>query len=157
MDSVTETNFRPATETDATSLLDLESRFFAGEGYPFDRSEARAAIIRLLREPERGRIWVAIHEERLAGYLILTFGYSIEFHGIDALVDELYLEPEVRGRGLGKKALALAEAACIELGIRSLHLEVERGKAAAQELYRKCGFKDHDRYLMTKLLPINQN
>lgn len=144
--------FRPATEADVASLLDLEGKFYAEESYPFDYDDAHTSIVRLLREPERGRIWVAESEGLLIGYLILTFGYSIEFHGVDALVDELYLEPEARGRGTGTQALALAERTCVELGIRSLHLEVERKRTRAQEMYRKCGFKDHNRYLMTKLL-----
>ena len=152
MASAADIQFRPASEADIASLVGMESRFYAGEGYPFSPVEARELLTRLLHEPERGRVWVAAGEDRLVGYLMLTFGYSIEFHGVDALVDELYLEPEVRGRGLGKQALVLAEATCIQLGIRSLHLEVERGNVPAQELYRKFGFKDHDRYLMTKLL-----
>src|SRR5262245_22945752 len=126
MASIDDIRFRPATEADTPALVAMESRFYEGEGYPFDPEEGRALRTRLLREPEKGRIWVAADRGRLAGYLILTFGYSIEFHGVDALVDELYFEPDVRGMGLGKQALAIAEAACIELGIRSLHLEVER-------------------------------
>jgi ribosomal protein S18 acetylase RimI-like enzyme len=145
-------DYRPATQEDLNALLELEASFYAGEGYPFDNESARAAVARLMREPERGRIWVVAKGDRLVGYFILTFGYSIEFGGVDALLDELYLEPEARGVGLGRRALAVAEAACVELGIRSLHLEVERDKTSAQELYRKCGFNDHRRYLMTKFL-----
>jgi ribosomal protein S18 acetylase RimI-like enzyme len=33
-----------------------------------------------------------------------------------------------------------------------LHLEVERANTAAQGVYRRAGFKDHDRYLLTKWL-----
>src|SRR6266853_1991605 len=99
MASGAEANFRPVTEADLTSLLDMEARFYGGEGYPFDLAVARAATLRLLREPERGRIWVAARPDRFVGYLILTFGYSIEFHGVDALVDELYFEPDMRGMG----------------------------------------------------------
>jgi GNAT superfamily N-acetyltransferase len=145
-------DYRPATEEDVDALLQLQAHFYSGEGYPFDRVRAGEAIVRLLREPERGRIWVAMQSNLAVGYLILTFGYSIEFGGIDALVDELYLEPGARGLGLGKRALALAEATCVQLGIRSIHLAVERRNTSAHEMYRKSGFKDHDRYLMTKFL-----
>lgn len=154
MDSAADFGFRFAIDKDLDLLLGLEERFYAGEGYPFDIAAARRATLRLLREPERGRIWLAIHGEQLVGYVILTFAYSIEFHGLNAFVDELYMEPEARGLGLGTKALALAEAACVELGISYLHLEVERRKVDVQEMYRKHGFKDHDRFLMTKTLPL---
>ena len=154
MDSTGKIDFRAATEADIDSLLNLESSFYAGEKYPFDIGEGRTLLVRLLREPLRGRIWVAVRGTEAVGYLLLTFGYSIEFHGIDALVDELYIQPDARGLGLGKRALALAETACMELGIRALHLEVERRNTKAQQLYRSRGFKDHDRYLMTKFLPV---
>jgi ribosomal protein S18 acetylase RimI-like enzyme len=34
--------------------------------------------------------------------------------------------------------------------VRALHLEVERANTAAQGLYRKFGFADHERYLFTR-------
>ena len=45
-----------------------------------------------------------------------------------------------------------AAAACIELGVRALHLEVGRANMTAQQLYRAAGFEDHDRLLLTKSL-----
>ncbi len=48
--------------------------------------------------------------------------------------------------------MQIAEAYCREHGVKALHLEVERHRQSAYELYRRAGFEDHDRYLMTKLL-----
>jgi diamine N-acetyltransferase len=86
------------------------------------------------------------------GYLVAVWGYSLEWHGRDAFVDELFVEPGRRGRGIGSRALELAQEECRRAGIRALHLEVERPNTRAQELYRRMGFRDHDRYLMTKVL-----
>jgi ribosomal protein S18 acetylase RimI-like enzyme len=60
--------------------------------------------------------------------------------------------PARRGRGLGRAALEAVESAARELGVRALHLEVERENASAQALYRDRGFRDNDRRLMTKRL-----
>ena len=111
MASAAEAVFRAATEADLPALVELGRQFYREEGYPYDEAMARAALQRLLGEPQRGRIWIAPRGGRLVGYLILTFGYSIEFHGVDALIDEVYVEPEFRGSGLGTRAIALAEAA----------------------------------------------
>jgi ribosomal protein S18 acetylase RimI-like enzyme len=157
MNSVAKVDFRTASAADVDLLVNLEVRFYAGENYPFDAAEARTLLVRLLHEPQRGRVFVAVRGSELVGYLILTFCYSMEFHGINAIVDELYIQPDARGLGLGKRALALAETTCIEMGIRALHLEVERRNTTAQELYRSRGFKDHDRYLMTKFLPVGES
>jgi ribosomal protein S18 acetylase RimI-like enzyme len=53
---------------------------------------------------------------------------------------------------VGRACLASIEAACHELGVRALHLEVERDNAAAQALYRERGFRDNGRLLLTKRL-----
>ena len=116
------------------------------------RSEYERLIDRgLFREDERlGGVWLIRSGASAVGYVVLTLGYSIEFRGRDAFLDELYLRPEARGRGAGRKALEFVEGVCRSLGVRALHLEVERANAGAQALYRKAGFVDPDRYLMTK-------
>lgn len=74
MASIADIQVRPVVDADMAGLVEMESRFYAGEGYPFDPIETRQLLTRLLHEPERGRIWVAAGHDRLVGYLILTFG-----------------------------------------------------------------------------------
>jgi ribosomal protein S18 acetylase RimI-like enzyme len=83
---------------------------------------------------------------------VLTLGYSLEYHGRDAIIDELYIIEEYRGQGIGTRAIELAAKESRSLGIKALHLEVERKNTNAQHFYRKIGFEDHDRYLLTKWL-----
>jgi ribosomal protein S18 acetylase RimI-like enzyme len=37
--------------------------------------------------------------------------------------------------------------------VRALHLEVDHTNEAARRLYRRWGFVEHDRYLMTRRVP----
>lgn len=106
-------------------------------------------VIAFLATPSLGRMWVAC-DGGVVGYLALTFGYSFEFGGRDAFVDELYVIPARRNNGWGSRLLRVAEAAAPGLGVRAIHLEVSRGNARAGRLYRSFGFEDHDRHLMTK-------
>ena len=144
--------FRPAAPSDVDALLVLQAAYYADDGYPFVEVEARACWRRLLDEPTHGRAWVVEHDGRLVAYAVLTFGYSLEYRGRDAFVDELYVAPEWRGRGLAREALAVIDAACLEADVRALHLEVERDKETARGLYRRWGFVEHDRVLMTKTI-----
>lgn len=89
--------------------------------------------------------------------MVLAFSFSFEFGGRDAFIDELYVEPEYRRRGLGARALQFVEEACLTLGVSAVHLEVTRKNDAALKLYRNAGFRDHDRYLMTKWIPKRGN
>jgi ribosomal protein S18 acetylase RimI-like enzyme len=137
--------FRRATPDDLPALLDLQERFYAGEGYPYDRGKMERGMRELLGDESLGRLFIARD-----AYLVLGFGFSLEFGGRDAFVDELYVAGESRGQGLGTRALQLAEDACREAGIHALHLEVEHGNVRARALYERSGYQAHDRHLMTK-------
>lgn len=142
--------FRPATAADVEVLLGFMRSFYAIDAYPFDEQIARGALERLLRDPALGRVWLIDADHRPVGYLVLTLGYSLEFHGRDAFVDELYVAEPYRHQGVGRRAVQHAIAACRELGVDALHLEVERTNVVAQSLYGALGFRDHDRYLLTR-------
>lgn len=140
-------SFRLATDADLPVLLELEAQFYADEGYPFDRVRNETSMRRLLNDPNLGRLFVIGGGD---GYMVVTFGFSIEFGGRDAFVDELYVAPHARGRGLGTEALTVAERACVEAGVATLHLEVEHENARAKALYERCGYYAHERHLMSK-------
>ena len=146
-----ELRFRLAAEADVDSILAMMSEYYAGEGYPFDPAASRDAVARLIREPAAGRLWIVEDARAPVGYVALTLGYSLEYLGRDAFLDELYVRESHRGRGIATGAMDLVESTCRALSIRALHLEVERDNPA-RSLYDRRGFVDHDRFLMTKRL-----
>lgn len=148
--------FRLAGEPDLETLIGFMRQFYAIDAYPFDEQAARRALHEFLAEPLFGRAWLIEVGTMPVGYLVLTLGYSLEFHGRDAFIDELVVAPSYRHQGIGKRAMQFAETACRSLGVHALHLEVERHNTAAQQLYRQFGFEDHDRFLFSKWLGEDQ-
>lgn len=117
---------------------------------PEDR---RASILPLLDGSPHGAIYIIGPSRAPVGYLVVTFGWSVEFGGLDGFVDELYVRPTVRGRGIATEALLTLPPALAEAGLRALHLEVDRDDTAAQKLYAKAGFTARERYmLMSRIL-----
>ncbi len=146
-------SFRAAGDSDISRLLDLMEALYAEDGTaPFIRARVEQALGGLLRDGERGRVWLIERDGVSAGYLVVTWGFSLEFHGRDAYIDELYIAPAYRDAGLGSEAIALAEAVCREAGAGALHLEVDLGNDRAHALYRRCGFTERGHRLMTKPL-----
>jgi ribosomal protein S18 acetylase RimI-like enzyme len=145
-------NILPAGASDIARLLAFMRDFYIHEALTFDEEVARRALQQLIGNPSFGRVFLLAFTGEKVGYTVLTFGFSLEFHGRDAFVDELYIEAKHRGRGIGKQVLGFLAEVCRAEGIGALHLEVERANTIAQEVYRKQGFKDHDRYLLTKWL-----
>ena len=94
------------------------------------------------------RAWIVRHANRVVGYVVLTLGYSIKYGGRDGFIDDLCLIPEVRGKGLGRKLLYFALSQAAQLGIGTLHLEVENSNEKATCLYRSVGFEATGRSLM---------
>jgi GNAT superfamily N-acetyltransferase len=118
----------------------------------FVEAKVARTLRALLGNPAIGRVWIVEVAARPVGYAVLTFGFSLEYGGRDAKHDELYLEPAHRGAGLGVRVMALLEEACIRLGIRALHLEVDRGNGAGLALYARRGFSTGNRAFLTKWL-----
>jgi len=145
-----ETTFRIAERTDSETLLQFMREYYEFDHLPFDAHIAHPALEKLLSDNSLGRVWLIHLRGEAIGYIVLTLSYSLEYGGRDAFIDEVYVRADHRGRGVGTSALAFAENACRSLGVRALHLEVERANTNAHSLYRKVGFVDHDRYLMTK-------
>jgi len=142
--------FRDAAPADLDAILAFMRRLYAQEGLSFDEPSARATLSGIVRDRSLGRVWMIDEEAEPIGYMVLTLGYSLEYRGRDAFVDEIFVREDRRRRGIGRRAMRVMEDACRDLEVRALHLEVERPNAAAQALYRKFGFVEHDRLLMTK-------
>lgn len=146
--------FREATPGDEAVLLPMMRALAEQdpEVIPFNESFARAAFHQFLSLPAFGRIWLLYNGAELIGYIILTIGFSFEFRGHDAFIDELYIVPAHRRRGYGRQAMSFVEKEAREMGVNAIHLEVDHSNNSASELYRRTGYRDHHRFLMTKWL-----
>ena len=133
-------------------MLALMQEFYAIEHLRYQVEVAQRALRELWSNPAPGRVYLIHTENGVAGYVVLTFGFSLEFHGRDALVDELYVRESHRGQGLGAACLQWVEDVCRAEGIHALHLEVDHANLRAKELYHRVGYRDHDRHLLTKWL-----
>lgn len=142
--------FKAADASRINLLLEMMCELYAYDHSPFDERAALSALQQILADDSYGRVYLIWSGEMVVGYIVLTLGFSLEYHGRDAFVDEIYVKESHRGQGIGKRSLQFIEGVCRELGVKALHLEVERANARAQAVYRKEGFVAHDRYLMTR-------
>lgn len=155
---MTDVTFRLAAPEDQPTLLRMMRSLAEQEPGPyfFDEPVVSAALRKFLADASLGHTWIFLHNATPVGYIVLTFGYSFEFHGRDAFIDELYIEPQYRRQGIGRRAMQFVEERAREFGVNAIHLEVDEGNDAAEELYRRVGYDDHSRYLMTKWLAAKE-
>ncbi len=146
-----ETNFKIAENSDIEILLQFIQEFYEYDGHLiFDEEIIRQVLTKILNDESIGRVWLIQQDSQAIGYIVLTFGYSLEYRGRDAFVDEFYIRETYRGQGVGTKTIEFMENVCQSLGINAVHLEVERENEIAQNFYKKVGFTNPNRYLMTK-------
>jgi len=143
--------FRRVTAADVTRVLRLVQEYYAFDKLPYRAAHTRAALHTLLRHPQRGGAWLILYGAKVAGYLVLTPCFSLEFHG-EVFLDELYLRAAFRGQGLGQVALAFAAQWARRHGVTAIHVISEAHNPAARRAYRKAGFGGAHRFLMTRLI-----
>lgn len=142
--------YKRANDQDLPLLLEFIQSFYELEEILF-RPEKTTAVIRPLLESDTyGVIWILCLGSEPVGYIVLTFGYSLEFGGRDAFIDELFIQSEYRGQGLGSQALAFVTEACRRFSVQALHLEVAITHEKNRAFYRKHGFEDRKYSLMNK-------
>jgi ribosomal protein S18 acetylase RimI-like enzyme len=78
---------------------------------------------------------------RAAGYTQTRFFHSLWAGGFEALVEDLFVLPELRRRGVGRALLRHALARARARGARLLGLNTNERNLAAQELYRSEGLR----------------
>jgi GNAT superfamily N-acetyltransferase len=142
----------PVTPDSASQAVAWMRELYEHEGIPFDPAAAQATLGELLAHPDWGRAWLLIADRKPVGYAVVALAFSLEFGGRSAFLDELFVRPSARGRGVGSIALRLLQQACRGLGARSVALEVHLDNARAEALYRREGFVSNGRQLMTRRL-----
>ncbi|HEX8313273.1 MAG TPA: GNAT family N-acetyltransferase [Chthoniobacteraceae bacterium] len=144
--------FQLLTRERLLETLGLVEEFYREERLPFDLPIISRSLQELLAAPESGRLWLLESDEQTIGYFLLTSGFILEFGGRQYFLDEFYVQPHLRGRGLGTLAIGFIEGLCRAEGVHVLRLEVESANSRSIALYERLGFRRHERHTMTRIL-----
>ncbi len=142
--------FTIAEDSDSNEILNMMAEFYAIDEYPFDRQESEKQLLKFINNSQLGRIWLLKVDAKIIGYIVLAFGFSFEFGGRDAFIDEFYIREPFRGKGFGTQALQYVEQQAKNLDVKALHLEVENQNTRAAKLYSQEDYKLNEGKLMTK-------
>ena len=112
----------------------------------FQPKKHQKLITKILQKPCLGEVWVAEEGDRLMGYLVVVFLMSLEYGGISAEIDELYVDRPERGRGVGKALLKAAGKFLSQQEIVQISLRVGKSNQAAMRFYQNLGFRKRNEY-----------
>ncbi len=142
--------FQLISDSSLAQLVRLMREFYEAEKLTFNEEVATLALRKTLLDPSLGSAYLVLLEKEVVGYFVLTYAFSLEFHGKFALLDELYVREAYRKQKLGKAVIEFCEDICRKMGIKALRLEVSQENTLAQKLYRAMSFRQEPRHLFTK-------
>ena len=129
-----------AGRREAERLVVAVRRFHAESGHEVGPEQA-AAIRALCADASLGRAWLlADGGGRDVGYALAYWRHSIDHGGRVAVLDDLWIEPGLRGRGLGAQLLGAALAGMERAGARAVIVEADPADARAMLFYGRRGF-----------------
>lgn len=137
-----------AKPDDLERLDALVGAFHQEQGIELSETARRDGLLPLLEGIPHGAAYLIGPARAPIGYVIVTFGWSVEFGGMDAFIDEIYLRRAVRKRGIATEVLISLPKALAGAGVKALHLEVDRDNEDVQRIYARAGFKSRDRYML---------
>ncbi|QDV69370.1 Acetyltransferase (GNAT) family protein [Rosistilla carotiformis] len=124
---------------DIPNLVKMMEMFYAESNFRLDTAAAAAAFRNLLDNESWGDVWRIDDNHQTAGYAVTTYRFAMEFGGSIACIDDLYVMPTFRNRGLGRMAVHEIREHCTRNGFRGLCVEVDRDNQAAMNIYRAIG------------------
>lgn len=130
----------PATERDVDRITDLFVADMRDLGTRPERAAMREVVVRMLADP--GTILRVIRVDgRVAGVLAANEFLSLKYPGRALWIEEVYVDPEFRRRGLARTMVDQFLDWAWDQGYAGVDLEAYRMNTAASILYRSVGFR----------------
>ena len=151
-------NMTSATRAQAARLLgqflgaDAHYRSSAanyGDGGP--ESLARALDLFLAR-PELGFVWLAQVADAVVGACVICYAISTSRGGLVAKLDDVTIDPQWQGQGVGTAMLTALVGHLRAVGIGRIDTACHRANAGAWRFYARHGFRPLDEERLARVL-----
>ncbi len=129
-------------------LFEAYRRFYRA---PPRKEESRAFLEYRLRNGESVVLLAEDGEGMARGFVQMFPGFSSVRLCRHWILNDLFVEPGARKRGVARLLLQTAVATAKDLGVESLELATEKSNVPARALYESLGWRadrDFDRYLL---------
>ncbi len=151
---MTDLTFRPHRPDERPAIARLMHGLYdEGDGIRgLDDDKIARTFAHLDADARNGAGLVALDGDAVVGYALLFPFWSSEYGGLLLLLDELYVAPARRSRGIGGQFLAYIEGYARERGYAAINFIAMQHNARAIEFYRRHGYYQIPAVSFDKLL-----
>jgi GNAT superfamily N-acetyltransferase len=142
-----------ATERDCAECADLLVEQLREHNIDVSAESLRPLLERVVADEQRGFVHVARAEGGLVGVAYVAAILSMEHAGPAAWLEELYVTPAWRQRGVGSALLAAVMERARTAGMVAVDLEIDARHNRAVSLYERLGFSHLDRSRWMRKVP----
>jgi ribosomal protein S18 acetylase RimI-like enzyme len=138
------TPVRPCLQEDIPSVVNLITQLaqFTGNSKEFELKHFEHIFNEMQIRSDMYMNYVYIIDGKVTGFISVVF-YQTFFHRVGtALVNELVVGEQFRGKGIGHALMKAAEHEARRRGMDELEVGTESDNLAAQKFYRKYGFDE---------------
>jgi len=156
---MSELNFATLTrDADASEVLAMMRALYVEDqpAFAVDHRRFPLTIEFLLAEPFRGSVIVFAEGATVCGYAILIPYWSNEYGGTLLYVDEIFVLPNARNKGIGHQFFEFL-ARTKPFDAIAIALEVSPGNLRAQRLYESIGFSRRRNATLIRRLPARSD
>jgi GNAT superfamily N-acetyltransferase len=133
------------------AAVDLLGRQLGEHGVKADLGQVRSVIERIFKDDRFGFVLVALEKnQRPVGVALGCAFLGVEHGGTSGWIEELYVLPEFRERGIGSLLVAEFIRVASALGWLAIDLEIDSGHRRAVSLYERHGFTQLDRLRLSR-------
>jgi len=133
-------DIRKANESDFEKIVELFKEFAEFEKTP---KKMINSVERMKAEKDFFNCYVALDHDKIIGYVSWFFAY-FTWSGKAVYMDDLYVQPTLRGKGIGKSLLGKVCDLAKESGCHKMRWQVSNWNVPAINFYKSLGAEiDH--------------
>ena len=133
-----EINIATNPDTDRIADLAIAFRNHLERQVPSD-IQFRSSVSSLLASGD-AEFYLATDNNHSIGYVLQRFRYSMWASGIEATIEDLYVSPDHRQSGAGKRLIQFALDRAQTKGCSSVCLDTNENNVASTKIYSQLGF-----------------
>lgn len=146
-------SYRKACKEDLPEILRLHSQPEMDDGKVLSLAEAEQIFQRIAHYPDYD-IYVAVHCDQIIGSFELLIMDNLGHLGApSAVIEDVVVEPEWQGRGIGKMMMKKALQICNERGCYKVTISSNLKRVRAHAFYESLGFEKHGYSFLIKGQP----